>query len=205
MQKILSFLACIALILSVPEHMLYCLGTWFTASQNLFEEQMLLKITRFVSLFCAALVMGLTVTHDLEIPGKQMLSGAEWLTVQNTFYNGFAIVGGVTEILGLISTVVLLYLLRSQRSTFVLALVAALSFAGTLAMFAFGNNPINQQVMTWTPQALPANWRTARDAWDGFHAISSALATLAFTTLLITILHDVPSHLGKREKQKERM
>ncbi len=40
---------------------------------------MLVKMTRFVSLCCAALALGLTLTHDLEIPGKQQLSGAELL------------------------------------------------------------------------------------------------------------------------------
>ena len=55
---------------------------------------MLLKTTRFVSLLCASVALGLTLTHDLEIPGKQMLSGADWLAVQRTFYGGFAIVGG---------------------------------------------------------------------------------------------------------------
>jgi hypothetical protein len=29
---------------------------------------MILKTSRFVSLFCTALVLGLTLTHDLEIP-----------------------------------------------------------------------------------------------------------------------------------------
>jgi hypothetical protein len=32
---------------------------------------MLVKALRFVSLLCAALALGLTLTHDLEIPGKQ--------------------------------------------------------------------------------------------------------------------------------------
>ena len=54
---------------------------------------MLVKTFRFVSLLCAALALGLTLTHDLEIPGKQLLSGADWLIVQQTFYGGFAIVG----------------------------------------------------------------------------------------------------------------
>src|SRR6516225_1235009 len=132
------------------------------------RKQMLLKTTRFVSLLCAALTLGLTVTHDLEIPGKQMLNGAHWLNVQQTFYGGFAIVGGVAEVLGLISTGVSLYLLRKRRTAFVLTLVAAISFAGMLALFAFGNNPLNQQIMAWTPQTLPANWQQTRDAWDGF-------------------------------------
>lgn len=158
---------------------------------------MLVKILRFVSLFFAALLMGLTVAHDLEIPGKQQLSGAEWLQVQHTFYGGFAIVGGITEVGGLILAVILLFLLRKQRVNFILTLVAALCFAGTLVVFALGNQPINVQVSSWTPQTLPANWRQARDAWDAFHAISSALATLAFITLLIAILRDIPE---KHEK-----
>ncbi len=156
----------------------------------------MLKTIRFVSLVCATLVLGLTLTHDLEIPGKQTLSGPEWLAVQHTFYGGFAIVGGIAEVLGLISSVALLFLLRKQRAAFVLTLLAALSFAGMLALFAFGNNPLNQQIATWTPQTMPANWRDIRDAWDGFHAASSACAALALVTLLIAALRDtLPARL----------
>jgi hypothetical protein len=45
---------------------------------------MLLRIVRFVNLICAALACGLTLTHTLEMPGKQQLGGAEWLVVQHT-------------------------------------------------------------------------------------------------------------------------
>lgn len=157
---------------------------------------MLLKTLRFVSLLCAALALGLTLAHDLEIPGKQMLSGAEWLMVQHTFYGGYAVVGGIAEVLGLISTGLLLFWLRQRRVTFSLTLIAALCFAGMLAVFALGNNPINQQVMTWTPTTLPADWQQMRDAWDRFHAISSGLAALALVTLLIATLHDTPASLA---------
>jgi hypothetical protein len=165
---------------------------------------MLVKMTRFVSLLCAALALGLTLTHDLEISGKQQLSGAEWLVVQQTFYGGFAIVGGIAQIVGLISTGVLLLLLRKRRTAFVLTLVATLSFAGMLALFAFGNNPLNQQIAIWTPQSLPANWHEIRDAWDRFHATSSALAALAFTALLIALLRETPSSPSPRETSSER-
>ncbi len=165
---------------------------------------MLLKTIRFVSLLCAALALGLTVTHDLEIPGKQMLSGADWLSVQQTFYGGFAIVGGIAEVLGLISTGVLLYLLRKRRIVFALTVVATISFAGMLALFAFGNNPLNQQIMAWTSATLPTNWHEVRDAWDTFHAASSALAAIAFIALLIATLRDTPSSFAQtREASPE--
>lgn len=158
---------------------------------------MLVKTIRFVSLLCAALALGLTLAHDLEIPGKQMLSGADWLVVQQTFYGGFAIVGGIAEVLGIISTGALLVLLRERRTTFILTGVAALSFVVMLALFAFGNNPLNQQIASWTPDTLPANWNDVRDAWDRFHAASSAFAALALTALLVATLRDTPSSLAQ--------
>jgi hypothetical protein len=168
------------------------------------SEHMLLKTIRFVSLLCVALVLGLTVTHDLEIPGKRMLSGADWLSVQQTFYGGFAIIGGIAEVLGLISTGVLLYLLRKRRIAFALTLVATISFVGVLALFAFGNNTLNQQIATWSPATLPVNWHEVRDAWDTFHAASSALAALALLSLIVALLRDTPSSFAKtREASHE--
>lgn len=158
---------------------------------------MLVKALRFLSLVCAALVLGLTLTHNLEIPGKRMLSGAEWLQVQHTFYGGFAIVGGITETFGLLSTALLAFLLRWRRMALILTLIAALCFAGMLALFAFGNNPLNQQIASWTPMTLPANWRTVRDAWDSFHAASSGLSALSFVCLLIAVLRDTSSPPGR--------
>jgi hypothetical protein len=158
---------------------------------------MLVKTLRFVSLLCAALALGLTLTHDLEIPGKQLLSGVDWLIVQHTFYGSFAIVGGIAEILGLISTGVLLVLLRQRRAAFALTLVAAISFAAMLALFAFGNNSLNQQIAAWTPETLPANWHEIRDAWDSFHAVSSAFTALALIALLVATLRETPSSFAQ--------
>jgi hypothetical protein len=67
-------------------------------------------------------------------------------------------------------------------------LLAALSFLGMLAVFAFGNSPLNQQIASWTPESLPADWAEVRDAWDRFYAISSILAAVAFTVLLVSLL-----------------
>ncbi len=158
-----------------------------------------LKMIRFVSLICAALAFGLTVAHDLEIPGKEQLSGADWWTVQQTFYGGYALVGGVAEVLGLISTGLLAYLQRARRTACILTMVAAISFAGMLALFAFGNNPLNQQVASWRPETLPANWREIRNAWDGFHAASSVLAALALISLLTATLRETSASCVDRK------
>jgi len=159
---------------------------------------MVLKTLRFIGILCAALAMGLTITHDLEISGMQTLDGAEWLKVQHTFYGGFAVLGGIAEVVGLISTALLAFTLRKQRTDLTLNVVAALCFAGMLISFALGNNPLNQQIAQWTADTLPANWSAARDAWDGFHAISSGLATVAFVALLISTLRDSSTPYANR-------
>jgi hypothetical protein len=146
------------------------------------------RALRFISLTCAALVLGLTLAHVLEAPGKRQLSGAEWTVVQNTFYAGFAVVGGIGEVLGLVSTCALAVLVRHRRGHRLLMAVAALAFLGTLLSFAFGNRPINDQVAAWMPGTLPPDWATYRDRWDAAHSLSALLAALAFVTLLVSTL-----------------
>src|SRR5947209_5991607 len=77
------------------------------------ENDMLLKTLRFVSLLCAALALGLTLTHDLEIPAQQMLSGANWLTVQHTFYAASSVLAALSLICLLVA------ILRETPSSFI--------------------------------------------------------------------------------------
>jgi hypothetical protein len=153
----------------------------------------MLQVLRFVSLTCAALVAGLTVTHVLELPGKRALDGAEWLAVQHTFYGGFAVVGGICEMLGLLSSAATLALVRQRRTAAALTLLAALAFAGMLLSYAFGNRPINELVASWTPATLPPDWARYRDAWDTAHAISAVFALVALVCLLVSTLRDTTS------------
>jgi len=104
-----------------------------------------IKVLRLLGLLCSALVLGLTLIHVLQWSGSAGLSGAAWLDVQHTFYGGFAIVGGVFEVLGLVATGTLgiIYLAKSQSIAAISPLLAAGCFVGTLHAFAFGNAPVN--------------------------------------------------------------
>jgi hypothetical protein len=145
---------------------------------------MVLKTLRFVSILCAALALGLTTAHVLERPGKAQLSGEAWLAVQHTFYGGFAVLGGLAEGLGLLTSLGTLVLVRGRRPHAALALLGALGFAGMLLSYAIGNRPINDLVAAWTPASLPPDWTVYRDRWDHAHALSAGLAALALACLL---------------------
>lgn len=149
---------------------------------------MRVRVVLFVSLTLTALTLAPLYAHVLEWSGKAELSGAEWLEVQHHLYGGYAISGAITEMLGLLSMLTLAFLVRNHRGRLVLAAIAALCFVGMLAVFAVGNNPINTQIASWTMSTLPRGWQHTRDAWQTFHAISAALAAVAFGALLIAAL-----------------
>ncbi|MFD1675317.1 DUF1772 domain-containing protein [Alicyclobacillus fodiniaquatilis] len=147
------------------------------------------KTLTFIGILCASLTLGLTLTHVLEIPGKRQLNGAEWLTVQRTFYGGFAIVGAICEILGLIICVVSVLLIIKHRRALIVYLTASLCFLGTLLSYWFGNRPINAKVASWTPATLPPDWATYRNHWDDAHAISAVFSAIAFVVLLVYVIY----------------
>ena len=51
----------------------------------------------------------------------------------------------------------------------------------------FGNQPINAQVVTWSPQSPPANWAQLRDAWWQWHVVRTlaGIVGLCFTQLAV--------------------
>ncbi|WP_166996402.1 hypothetical protein [Paramicrobacterium fandaimingii] len=148
------------------------------------------RVLSLASLICAALVLGLTLTHVLQAPGSRTLSGAEWLAVQHTFYGGFAIVGGIAEVVGLITSATLAVISFARRTpaAAVAPLVAALCFLGTLLVFWFGNRPVNAHVAIWTPATLPSDWSLYRDSWETAHALSAGLGAIAFLALAIALI-----------------
>jgi hypothetical protein len=148
------------------------------------------KSLRIISIACAGVALGLTLAHVLEQPGKAALSGNAWLVVQHTFYGGFAVLGGLAEVIGLASSLGCCVLARGQRSSAGLSLLAAVGFAGMLAGYAFGNRPINDQIAAWTPLNLPPDWTSARDRWEGAHTLNAVGAALALASLLTTTLRD---------------
>lgn len=145
-----------------------------------------MKTARIVSVLCCALVFGLTLSHVLQAPGSRALIGPSWLQVQHTFYGGFAVVGGLAEIVGLMSAVALVLSLRREGARALPPAVAAVCLLGTLAAYFWGNRPVNALVAGWTASTLPGDWSGYRDQWETAHAISAVLSGVALLVLLIT-------------------
>ncbi|WP_193071851.1 hypothetical protein [Brevibacterium sp. FME37] len=152
-----------------------------------------IRLLHGLALLSSGLVFGLTLSHVLQAPGSRRLDGAEWLNVMHTFYGGFAVVGGIAEVLGLIAAVALTVVMLVQRKTVsaIATMVAALSMLGTLAAYWFGNRPVNALVTNWTSTTLPSDWSAFRDVWETAHAVSAGLSAVAFIAISLVLLATV--------------
>ena len=85
-------------------------------------------------------------------------------------------------------TIVLAFLTKdSGRTRYLLAaVVICLLVAG--AVTRFENQPINSVVMTWTPQAPPANWMELRDQWWQWHIVRTVAGIAALCALILAVL-----------------
>jgi hypothetical protein len=72
----------------------------------------MLLTLRVATVFLVSVAMALCLAHALELPGKLRLDKQAYLTVQPIYYPGFT-VGGLSEILGILATVALLFLTSS--------------------------------------------------------------------------------------------
>ncbi|HKD65382.1 MAG TPA: hypothetical protein VKB84_00985 [Candidatus Binataceae bacterium] len=151
---------------------------------------MALKTTRFISLYLTALLAGLLFCHLLELPNKMKLPAATWLTVQQTLYNMFGPVSSVIEPLAIVSTLVVLLIVRRRQPAFILTLIGLICLMAHLVSWLLVVNPVNLEVNAWTQAGIPGQWTHVRNRWEYGHAAGSALVLAALAALLAAAMAD---------------
>ena len=129
----------------------------------------------------AVLAIGLTagtaLAHVLEMPHKLAMTGAEWLPIQQTIYNGWGPKLFWLNVLAIVA-------LASIIVRFPLARVAAFSSLGMLliadvVLFVIWIAPTNNALDAWTLPAPMPDWQTLRANWEWGHAARAALLSAA--------------------------
>jgi hypothetical protein len=72
----------------------------------------MLTLLQIVTVILVAVAMALALAHALELPGKMRLDNKTYYAVQEIYYPGFTIDGGIGEAGGTVATIVLLLLTR---------------------------------------------------------------------------------------------
>ncbi len=153
-----------------------------------------------------AVAMALALAHLLELPGKMRLSKDDYLTVQRIYYPGFTI-GGVTEPIGALLLLLLLFLTPGNTARFWLIAAAFAALAAMHAVFWLLTQPVNNVWLKDTElkglgagffshdpfggrqieTSVKPDWTTLRDRWEWSHAARAALGLLAFILLVTAV------------------
>jgi len=159
---------------------------------------MFVNIWTAITLILSALLMGATLGHVLEMPGKLAASGPLWLTFQHTLYKAFAIAGGPIEMGAIGASAMLAWLVRRNRSLLPSVLSASALLAIGFGIWLAFTSPVNARTSAWVPGAMPADWDRWRTQWEYSHAARFLLHLIAFCILVLASIFRMPESPRKR-------
>lgn len=142
-----------------------------------------------VTLLVAALSLGASWSHILQIRGKAAWDGPFWRAAMESLYRDYAIIGGPVELAAIVLACWLALSLRRDRAArpwaFAGAALLAVAFFGLWLGFIA---PINAVFATWTPETVPAGWTVWRDRWEFWHAMIALVKACGFVALVLAVL-----------------
>lgn len=139
---------------------------------------------RVVTLFAAALTLGASFAHVLELPQKVGWDATLWVTVEHSLYRWFGIVGGPLEVLTVGCAITLAVRTARAKLPGGGARPAAVLFTLALVEWAAVVQTANGQIGSWSLDAIPADWTRWRAQWEYGHAGHFVLLLLGFAVLL---------------------
>jgi hypothetical protein len=140
---------------------------------------------RFLNLIMAGLIAGSIAGISLGY-NPASFSYPTYVEYQQ---NAIASLNTIMPILGLITiilTLVSAFSQKTKKSVLITLLVAATLLIAAGLITRFGNQPINAEVMKWSPSNTPANWSELRADWWQFHLGRTVLSVIAFCLIAWT-------------------
>lgn len=159
----------------------------------------MLVVLKIITVVVLSVAMALALAHALELPGKKRLNKETYYAVQPIYYPGFTL-GGISEPVSLLLTIVLLFLSPRGSANFWLTLIALLGLIGMQAVYWFVTHPVNK---FWVEGAKlnqlgssffsfgiknntdSPEWTTLRNRWEYSHVARAVLALVSLIAFVI--------------------
>lgn len=169
--------------------------------------QLIFGVVQILTVILVAVAMALALAHALELPGKMRLNRETYYAMQPIYYPGFTVGGGIGEVGGTISTIVLLLLEPPGSAGFWPTLVALVGLVGMQVVYWLFTHPVNK---FWVEgedldrfgsgffsfganqsrlgnETRPPDWTRLRDGWEYSHVGRAGLALVSLISLVIAI------------------
>jgi hypothetical protein len=157
---------------------------------------MTLLAWRLAALILTALSFAPSFAHVLEAPPRlSTWSPALWreATVFNGQYRMFGLLGGPIDVIAILVTGLVAFLVRHERASFPYALAAAVLPAAGVAVWLTVGAPANGVLATWRPGPIPPEFAAVRGRWEAGHIIIAVIKLVAFAALALSVLKAEPS------------
>jgi hypothetical protein len=145
---------------------------------------MFLKCLSLLAVVSVAICLVPVGAHFFELANKMALSPSEYMTVQK-IYAGWSSFG-VAIVAALLLTLVHTFMVRRDRTAFLLSLVAFLCLAVAQVVFWTFTYPMNVASNQWT--VAPADFEAARRQWEYSHAVNAVLTFAALVAVTSSTL-----------------
>jgi len=161
-------------------------------------------IIQVVTVFLVAVAMSLSLAHALELPGKMRLDRDTYVAVQAIYYPGFTY-GGLGEGLGMVATLILLFITPGGSAAWWWTLAALILLLAMHLVYWVVTHPVNKfwlkdvhlegaggEFFRLDPmrkgQAAEIGtegWKKLRDRWEYSHVLRAVLAAAALIAMIV--------------------
>ena len=145
------------------------------------------NLLRFLLLFVLALLVGTMFGIWIGF-NPSSLSAAAYVELQQNAIRSLNTVLPAMGAACILFAAVLAVLSKGNALSRNLLLAAIVLLIVAALITRFGNQPINAVVITWSAQALPANWVELRDHWWQLHVARTAAAMAALGLSILAVL-----------------
>ena len=136
------------------------------------------SIIRFINVILAALLAGVSFGIWMGF-NPVNLSAATYIEQQQNTIRSLSTLMTSLVVIATVITVILAFLQRKNKVTFVTLLIAAIFYLACILISALGNRPIDDLVLSWSYQNFPTNWTAARDQWWSMHILRTISELIA--------------------------
>ena len=135
-------------------------------------------IIRFVNIIVAAILAG--TSFGIWIGFNPLnLSPSTYLEQQRHTIQALNVLMIALVVIATVLTIVSAWLQKNDKPVFITLLIAAAFFISCIFISRFGNQPINNFIMTWTSISIPVNWTEFRDKWWSYHIMRTIAELIA--------------------------
>ena len=112
-----------------------------------------------------------------------------FITIGKQIMQNVAVGMSIMMPLGITGVLVLLLMAgRRKKAHFYWLLSTLILFVFALAITLFIEVPIDNQIKTWAPDALPTDWKAIRDRWQFYHTNRTFLSLAGIACYLMAAI-----------------